>query len=132
MTSPVRVEVKGLPELERGLGRLAGDVDEAAHRAAQIVADQVAAGARSSVPRLTGRLASSVFSERTERGAELGMGAGLAYANWIEFGGSRGRPLVPEGRYLVGPANAQFPDYVRRVSTALDDTIGGFNWPTPH
>jgi hypothetical protein len=61
----------------------------------------------------------------------MARGEGLVYAGWIEFGGSRGRPLVPEGRYLVGPGEAAFDGYVRRLDQMLDDEVKGFPWPRP-
>jgi hypothetical protein len=92
----VTVKLKGVDDLIRGARRLTDNVEDGARDVGRIVADQLAASARSSVPRLTGRLAGSVTS-RVSPGAGTamaGMGEGLIYAGWIEYGGSRGRPHV--------------------------------------
>lgn len=70
--------------------------------AARDAAEAVAGRARSRLPRRSGRLVSSVRVEADpENEARLLVGA--PYAGWIEYGGTRGRPYVPGGRY-VGPS----------------------------
>jgi Bacteriophage HK97-gp10, putative tail-component len=129
--SDVRVEVKGTDELARGARDLAGKVADAAGDVGRIVADQVAASARSSAPRLTGRLAASIAGRAEAETVSMSMGDGVPYAGWIEFGGTRGRPYVAEGRYLYGPAQARFDDYVRRLDAATQSEVRGYSWPKP-
>ena len=88
-------------DVERLLGRVARGMDRAGADAGLQTAREVADRARGNLPRRTGQLAGSVRVDPTTDGASLVVGA--PYAAWIEYGGSRGRAFVPEGRY-VGPA----------------------------
>ena len=126
-----KVTIKGLDELTRGARGLADRVEKSGDDVGRIVAGQVAAAARGSVPRLTGRLAASVTSRVQGHTVSMAMGEGVPYAGWIKFGGSRGRPLVPEGRYLVGPGEAAFDDYVRRLGDVLEREVDSYSWPRP-
>jgi len=70
--------------------------------AARDAAESVANRARGRLPRRSGRLIGSMRVEADpENEARLVVGA--PYAGWIEYGGNRGRPYVPDGRY-VGPS----------------------------
>ena len=76
---------------------------------------------RSKVPRVKGWLAASVATIAAPmfggEGAAVGMGGGeVPYAGWIEFGGSRGRPLVAGGRYL-SPTAEHDNDAARAAET---------------
>jgi hypothetical protein len=88
----------------------------------------------SRVPHLTGRLAASAAvspAADTDGVFTLGMGEGLEYGGWIEFGGSRGRDLVQLGRYVyptVHEAESNIADMVDRATT---DSINQFHWSAP-
>ena len=91
---------------------------------------------RSQVPRVKGWLAASVAvidsAQFGGEGVTVGMGGGeVVYAGWIEFGGSRGRPLVPGGRYLTPTVLDNTDDAGQAVETAADDQIRRQAWPTP-
>jgi hypothetical protein len=60
------------------------------------------------------------------------MGQGVPYAGWIEFGGSRGRPMVKRGRYVYPTALGTQPQAVAAAAYAADESIGGFPWPRVH
>jgi phage gpG-like protein len=72
------------------------------------------------VPKRTGRLAGSISVQRDQDGARLEMGgAGVPYAGWIEYGGSRGRPYVAGGRYVGRATEHADRDFARRTEQAL-------------
>ncbi len=127
--SPVEVQVKGGTELVTGSKRLVKQIDDDARRRFLSVADHAAGQVMGKVPRKTGRLASSVSIEPTDRSALLRMGQGVVYAGWIEFGGSRGRPFVKRGRYLYPTALESQPMAVQAAEYAANESIDGFSWP---
>jgi phage gpG-like protein len=128
---PVDVEVRGVRELQRGMRRLAGNIDRGADEEFRTAAEQVATIVRGRVPRRTGTLAGSVEAEPTDKGARVAMGAGVPYAGWIEFGGTRGRPYIASGRYLTPTALDAEPLLQRAGETAARKEIGRMRWPTP-
>lgn len=75
---------------------------------------------RARVPVDTGALRSSVATGKSgghaSGSAFLGMGEGLPYAGWIEYGGTRGRPYVEQGRYVYPAA--------QEVERVLGDAMG--------
>ena len=128
-------KVFGLDELKRGMRDLADEIDHGADDALDSVAEQTANMVRAKVPRLTGRLAASVttsggmFSE----GATVGLGGlGVPYAGWIEFGGSRGRPMVREGRYLFPTAEDNKGVAERAAEASAKAQIRRQIWPRPN
>ena len=127
----VSVEIKGTRELKRGAGRLAGNIDTAAQAAFKQTADQAGTLVRSRVPHLTGRLAASVETDAQDHGALVGMGAGLPYAGWIEFGGGHGRPYIASGRYLYPTALHAGPTLQRAGEQAARSEIRRMAWPVP-
>ena len=74
-------------------------------------------------------LAASISTESSGRSALLRMGRGVPYAGWIEFGGSRGRPMVKRGRYVYPTALDSQPMAVLAARYAADTGIRGFSWP---
>lgn len=88
-------------DLDRLVARLASGADDVAARAARDTATAVASRWRGRVPHRSGRLAASIGVSSERSGAALS--ASAPYAGWIDYGGTRGRPYVPQGRYL-GPA----------------------------
>jgi len=131
MADNLDVEVKGLDELARGSRRLFDRIGEQAGTEFKTVADQVAVLVRGRVPRVSGRLASSVTAEDITDGANVGMGGSVPYAGWIEFGGTRGRPYVSTGRYLYPTAQDAGPLLQRAGEQAARTEIKGMTWPIP-
>lgn len=130
MTSEVKFvgDEAALADLRNWAGQIGQVVARDAEPFAQQVADRVAGR----VPVLTGALAASVESTSDEGGVEVQMGGGVDYAAWIEFGGSRGRALVPEGRYLYPTALEASDEFGSLASKAADDSAGRFSWSTSH
>jgi hypothetical protein len=107
-------------------------LDHAVEAEADQVARKVAAQVAAKVPHLTGTLAASVEVLDSPDGADVSLGSGVPYAGWIEFGGSRGRPLVPEGRYLGPTAEEHAEEFYNAVEQTADDTARRFPWSTPN
>ena len=129
----VTVEVHGTAELISGSMRLFKRIDDNARAQFGRVAGVAASAVRGRVPKVTGRLASSVTVVETQRSVLLKMGSGYPvnlYAGWIEFGGSRGRPRVARGRYLYPTAMASAPMATLAGEQAAIDEIRGFSWPS--
>ena len=132
MPDDVSVTVVGAEELRRGTVLLAGDIEHRADQELVDVARDRAAATVLIVPRVTGRLAASVTSDPASHGARVSIGnAGTPYAGWIEFGGTRGRPYISEGRYLYPTAFEAGHTVQHDLSTATSDEIRGFRWPRP-
>ena len=131
MAEDVRVEVKGFRELEAGSLALARKIDDAADARFVDVASTVGAAVRARVPHRSGRLASSVEASASAEGARVGIGGGVPYAGWIEFGGTRGRPYVAQGRYLFPSALDAEPLLTVAGGAAAEGEIRTMLWPTP-
>jgi hypothetical protein len=129
------VELKGLAEANRDMERWARELGPAVAAGLQGFARTIAGQVQGEVPVLTGTLAASVEVVDTGEGDELGLGIGIGdgvpYAGWIEFGGSRGRALIPEGRYLYPAAADAEPDFTQIASDIAEDTARSFPWSTP-
>jgi hypothetical protein len=126
------VEFKGLAEANRDMARWAEQLGPAVVADAQSLANTIASQVRGEVPVLTGTLAASVETvelEATEFGVSIG--DDVPYAGWIEFGGSRGRDLVPEGRYLYPTALDAEAEFQQLAADTADDTVRRFPWSTP-
>jgi phage gpG-like protein len=117
-----------LADMRKWADQLGAAVAKATEPFAQRVADQVS----NRVPVLTGQLASSVEATSDDDGASVEMGGGLDYAAWIEFGGSRGRPHVSEGRYLYPTALEMQDEYGEAASEAAEQSAERFSWSTSH
>ena len=124
------VKVYGLDEFARGARKLAGNIDEAAGDDLQSVADMAANTVRATVPRRTGRMAGSVSSGR--RGRRAAVSYGVPYAGWIDYGGTRGRPYVRQGRYLYPTARAAADEAERASEDAARKEIRTMIWPRPN
>lgn len=131
MADGTEIKVKGYDELARGSRTLADHIQAAAPDRFGLVAEQVAAAVSGSVPHVSGTLAGSVVVGQAEGGATVGIGEGVPYAGWIEFGGTRGRPYVAQGRYLFPTAQQAEAELVQAAEALADDEIGGMRWPTP-
>jgi len=113
-----------VPDLDRLGGRLAHDGTGAMRRVAAQLVPQV----RSRMPVVTGALVRSVSVIDDADQGTVDVGASVVYAGWIEFGGSRGRPYLPGGRYLVPTVAAASGQVGRAVNQQSTSTIGGFPW----
>ena len=132
MPDDVSVTVVGADELRRGMVLLAGDLSKNTRDYLDEVARRRADATVLIVPRVTGRLAGSVTVTRTSSGANVSIGnEGTPYAGWVEFGGTRGRPYISEGRYLYPVALADQAQVDRDVTTTTEREIRGFRWPRP-
>lgn len=128
-TSSTKVTVEGDEQARADLRAFGRMIPRAVDDDAVRLAQPVASGARASVPYLTGALASSIRVGPAEGGAEITMGSGnVPYAAWIEYGGSRNRPYVPEGRYLMPALDDQESHIVDGFERSVTDTIGAFSW----
>jgi hypothetical protein len=125
-----RVEIVGLDAATRDMVRWAEQLAPAVDKAGEPFAQRVAADVRGQVPYRTGALAGSVDLSIDSTGLALEMGAGLPYAGWIEYGGSRGRPYVPQGRYLYPTALAAQDEWNTIAADTASDTAERFPWST--
>lgn len=131
-----QVKVGGFRELAAGSEDLFQRIIDAIVPRFMGVAEDVAGQTQTAVPVVTGALAASLTAKpvkrKTAKGAKTAMGkASVPYAGWIEFGGTRGREYVPEGRYLF-PAAMEARDRVaQEADDAASDEIERMTWPTP-
>ena len=132
MADPViTTEVRGISELNSGSRRLFANIDHAAQATFRQTADQVATLIARKQPRLTGRLASSASATGTDKGAAVQLGDGVVYAGWIEFGGTRGRAYVPDGRTVYPTAEESKTLFKQAGDKAASDQIRTMLWPKP-
>jgi hypothetical protein len=129
----VTVDVKGLPQLKRGTAELTEKIGETAGERLFRVAEHAGQDVSAKVPRKTGRFAGSVRSTlaKSERKSSVRIGGRVPYAGWLEFGGTRGRPYIKQGRWLYPTALAAEPQAVRAADDAAKDEIGRMRWPKP-
>jgi hypothetical protein len=125
------VEVVGLRDAYNDMQRWAAQLGPAVETATEQLARAIASQVAGKVPVLTGTLAASVSVIEEPAGAGVSIGDGVPYAGWIEFGGSRGRPLVPEGRYLYPTALAAEPEFTELADEVASQTARSFPWSTP-
>lgn len=119
----------GLAEAMVDLARWGDQLGPAVAAVAQPFAQTIVGRVRSEVPVLTGVLAGSVQLVDEPMGAAVGYGeASDEYAGWIEFGGTRGRPAVPEGRYLYPIALAAEDEFTAFASNVAEDTARRYPW----
>ena len=125
------VKVFGFDELVAGTRQLAANIEKRAHRELQRTAQERANLVRATVPRVTGHLAGSVTVADMSGGlVAAGIGDGVPYAGWIEFGGTRGRTYMPEGRYFY-PVMRDEQGLERDADRYTTEEIKGMRWPTP-
>jgi hypothetical protein len=132
MPAPVEVKVRGVRQLQAGAARLFANIEHAeATDAIQPTAEQVAATVRSRVPKHTGRLAASVHASMRGQTGQVTMGAGIPYARWIEYGGSRGRPKRRSGRYVLPTARRTTTAFRKHAQLVCSQQIRRMHWPSP-
>ena len=127
---PNSVELVGEEAAMADLRRWADQLGPAIDKDSRAFAGRVASKVSGRVPVLTGALAASVDIEDTpgDDGAGVSIGEGLEYAGWIEFGGSRGRAYIPEGRYLYPTALAAEGDFRQLAEHTATDTVARYPW----
>jgi hypothetical protein len=125
------VELVGAEQAFADMARWAAEVGPAVVKAAGPFAQHVADTVAGRVPYLSGQLAGSVDTAEDDESIDVTMGDGVVYAGWIEFGGSRGRPYIPEGRYLYPTALESQDEFAQVAADAAADTVGRFSWSTP-
>lgn len=130
-TGGTRVELVGLRQAFNDMQRWAAQLGPAVELGTEQLARTIAAQTAAKVPRVSGTLAASVDVEEEPNGAGVSIGDGVPYAGWIEFGGSRGRPLVPEGRYLYPTALAAEPAFTKLADEIAETTARSYPWSTP-
>jgi phage gpG-like protein len=121
----------GVDDAMADLRRWADEVAPAVAKAAEPFAARVAEQAAGAVPVVSGQLAGSIESSSDVDGVAVGYDGSVPYDGWIEFGGTRGRPYVSEGRYLYPTALAAADEFAQVASDAADDLAGRFSWSTP-
>jgi|SRR5215471_18764 len=125
------VGIVGMAALRRDLARMSTDVSGPLYReikaAGKAAVEPVAARTRSTVPHQSGTLAGSVRTSGTRTGGSVRMGsARVAYAGWIDFGGTKpdgaerqymaqGRYLFPAAQGLAEPAAAAYANAIGAV-----------------
>ena len=117
-------EQQAMADLKRWAEQLGPDVTTGTRSFAETLAAQVTG----QQPVLTGALAASVKVVPDEGGNAISLGEGLPYAGWIEFGGSRGRDLVPDGRTVYPTALRQQTQFADQLDTAVTQSINRFHW----
>lgn len=131
MPEGVSLTFIGLDEAMADLTRWADEVAPAVEEGTASFRQTVRSKVAGRVPVLTGTLAGSVTTTDEPDGFALGYSGAASYAGWIEFGGSRGRPAVPEGRYLYPTAQAAESEFISLATDIATDTVGRFSWSTP-
>jgi hypothetical protein len=131
-----KVEFVGTDQAAADIARWAKQVGPELDKRSRDLAESIRDTTQGRVPVLTGNLADSVEVVDVSGDAEgsgwgVAIGDGVDYAGWIEFGGSRGRELVPEGRYLYPTAQEAEDEYARLAEEIATDTAEGFPWSTP-
>jgi uncharacterized membrane protein len=120
------IHVAGLVELNRALRKVDTELPKRVRLALNEAADDVAAGARSLVPRRSGRAAATYRARSTRTAVRVAMGSARApYVSWLDFGGRTGkggsvrRPFYKQGRYLFPALRKQRPQFEDRLLTAV-------------
>jgi phage gpG-like protein len=121
------VELEGVPALKRNFAACARELDREAEDATAKPAAAIRSATASAQPVLSGRLRSSVRVDSIRGGHAVELGAGLAYASWIEFGGSRGRPFVAGGRTLAPALESNEQAAVREIDKTIDKVTGKYS-----
>lgn len=104
------VDVTGLKEFNKALQRASSAVPQAMQPIALNAAIIVVKEAVPTVPRRSGRAASSIQAFVSGQGAQVSGGKGVDYYRWLELGGRSGvngsnyRPVRKQGRY-INPAH---------------------------
>jgi hypothetical protein len=124
----VQVTVEGAKEFGDDLVRLGRKIDDDGTRALEAAARSLVPIVRSRMPVVSGALSASVAVSIDTGAHAADVTASTPYAGWIEFGGTRGRPYVADGRYLTPVVRDAGARYGQAVSDSMRKTIGGYSW----
>jgi hypothetical protein len=132
MADDTGVVMVGMPEALAGIHRWANDaLPRDFVTGTRSFAESMRAAVAAKVPVLTGTLAGSVVLVVEPDDNAVGMGEGVLYAGWIEFGGSRGRDAVPDGRYVYPTIEARMGLFGTASEDAATASINRYQWSTP-
>lgn len=129
MADANRIELHGTEELYAGSRVLVKRIGDTSEQRFDGVASKVADTVRGTVPYLSGAMAASVFSEPIGDGSQVGYDGSARYAGWVDFGGTRGRDWVPEGRYLYPVVGRAEPLLEAAAQRSAIDEIRSMQWP---
>jgi hypothetical protein len=125
------VQIEGLDELRRDLGRIDRDMmGKVMVDAGLAISTPAARAIAAAVPHRSGRLAGSVRPSKIRTGAAVRTGKrAVPYAGPVEFGGYPGRrPYVPTGRYIFPTAASFTSGAAERYATEINRGLNQFNW----
>ncbi len=124
MSRPV-MRIEGLRELTRSLKAAEDGLQKEVNAIFKGAATKVASAARRRLPKRSGRLAASVRPFGTQRKPGVRVGRARApYAGPVEFGGyPKGRPFVPEGRYIYPTFSEMAPQVRKDLAEELNALI---------
>jgi hypothetical protein len=114
-------------DIAKWVAQLPADI---AHELSASFEHQLAEVLTSKQPVDTGTLAGSVelLPPAVDTFFGLALGREVVYAGWIEFGGTRGRPYVPEGRTVWPTVVDSEGQYNRLVEEATERSIDKYPW----
>lgn len=125
------IRVDGLAELQRGLRKLAPEIDAALKAELKGIAENVAVGARRRIPKDTGRARASIRAGADARGPYVKGGKRtVPYYAWLEFGSRTPGPHrgpwrssgsgPPKGRAIYPEIGAQKSQIASGCARALE------------
>lgn len=119
------IRIDGLNELRRDLRKVEAGLPKEVAAVFGRAAEKVAGKVRAALPRRSGRAAGSVKAARAQKGAIVRAGgAKVPYYGPLDFGGyPKGRPFVPEGRYLYPVAEDEGPRAAGQIEDELKALI---------
>lgn len=123
-----RLTITGVREFESDMGKLTAELEDADIRALREYATSLVPKVRSLMPKVSGALAQSVHVDQTQRQMFVDIIAQKPYAAWIEFGGTRGRARIAEGRFLFPTVRGSSGQMKSKLDASTRKTIGGFKW----
>ena len=126
MADPV---VTNADQAAADLAGWAKSLEPAVYKDVGPLADLLVQRAQSVLPVVSGALAASVAAEQKPDG--LAVVGGVDYAGWVEFGGTRGRPYVAEGRYVYPALVAHPGELETTLDAAVQQTIDRYPWSKP-
>jgi hypothetical protein len=139
MASSTTLRIEGLDAAQADIARWVKSVPGVLAQATQPLGAQIVGDIQGRVPVVSGRMQASVAVLPQQNvpdgsgGIQIGMGNDeLTYPSWVEFGGSRGRPLVPEGRWVHPTVIRYQPAFDELVERAINSSIDSFPWSKPN
>jgi hypothetical protein len=127
MAEEAHVDFDGAPQFASDLRRLTDRLIVDDTDALLAVGRMLVPRVQSLMPKVSGALAGSVDANQVSP-TEVEVSADTPYAAWVEFGGSRGRPLVSSGRFLFPTVERSGTTVKSRLEAQSQTTIGRFPW----